>query len=144
MSYYETLIRYILYVITYTTFCYPSYLIHSDTCFFLRKYSEQKAHDKSYDLAVLIVDRPFPINDFIRPACLPTVGWGQKIRGGNMIISGMGRVASRRSRTVKIATIPMKSKSECKNHPYIGRAFKGIRYTHRMLHFHCGICVRKP
>ena len=123
-----TLIPYELFVIIYTTFCKASYLVYFVNCFYLRKYAGQKSNDKSYDLAVLIVDQPFPINDFIRPACLPAVGWAQKIRGGNMIISGMGRVGSRQSQNVKIATIPMKSKSECKNNLYIGRSFRGKVY----------------
>ena len=84
--------------------------------------------DKSNDLAVLIVDQPFPINDFIRPACLPALGWAGNIQGGNMVISGMGKTptSSAQSPNMKIATIPMKSKSECKRNPSIGIPFKGI------------------
>ena len=79
-----------------------------------------------YDLAVLIVDQPFPINDFIRPACLPTVGWTENLKDGRMVISGMGRAnpeVREPSPTLKITTIPMRSKSQCKLG--IGSSFKG-------------------
>ena len=78
-------------------------------------------------MAVLIVDYPFPINDYIRPACLPPIGWTENLEGGEMVISGMGETftGSGVSPTVKIATITMKSKDECKNNIRIGSSFKG-------------------
>ena len=81
-----------------------------------------------YDLAVLIVDRPFPINDFIRPACLPTMGWTENLKNGRMVISGMGMTNSQvreTSSTLKITTIPMQSKSQCEQNEYIRSSFKG-------------------
>ena len=74
-----------------------------------------------FDLAVLIVNYPFPINDFIRPACLPPILWSWNLKGGNMVISGMGKTPTSyewspsygRSLNMQIATIPMKSKREC-------------------------------
>ena len=44
-----------------------------------------------------------------------------------MVISGMGETftGSRASPTVKIATITMESKDECKNNIRIGSSFKG-------------------
>ena len=81
-----------------------------------------------YDLAVLIVDRPFPINDYIRPACLPTLGWTRNLKNGRMVISGMGYtnpLIQQTSRTVKITTIPMQSKSQCEQNEYIRSSFKG-------------------
>ena len=38
---------------------------------FFREYRGTKHHD----LAVLVVDNPFLISDFVRPACLPPIGW---------------------------------------------------------------------
>ena len=75
-------------------------------------------------MAVLIVDDPFPINDYIRPACLPPVEWAKNLNGGKMVISGMGvtRRGSGLSRTLQIATITTKSKIACTNS--IGSEFK--------------------
>ena len=77
-------------------------------------------------MAVLIVD-PFPITDYIQPACLPPIGWTENLEGDEMVISGMGETFndSGVSPTVKIATITMKSKDECKYNPRIGLGFKG-------------------
>ena len=90
----------------------------------LRQYNPIK---KPHDLAVLIVDNPFLINDFVRPACLPPIGWAGNLKGGKMVISGMGKTpqSSAQSPNMKVATIPMKSKMECKNNPSIGSAFMG-------------------
>ena len=85
-------------------------------------------HACSWDLAVLIVDYPFPINDFIRPACLPPLGWANNLKDGNMVISGMGktdRSDGKRSASMQIATIPMQSKLECKRNPSINYSFEG-------------------
>jgi len=79
-------------------------------------------------LAVLIVDYPFLINDFVRPACLPPIEWAKKLIGGEMVISGMGQISySRRelSPNMKVATIPMKSKMECNTNPIINSLFIG-------------------
>ena len=90
---------------------------------FLRQYTGNKAHD----LAVLIVNNPFLISDFVRPACLPPIGWAGNLNGGKMVISGMGKTpqSSAQSPNMKVATIPMKSKFGCKNNPSIGSAFRG-------------------
>ena len=92
---------------------------------------------KAFDLAVLIVDQPFTINDFIRPACLPAVGFAGNIRGGDMVISGMGKTptSSAQSPNMKIATIPMKSKAECKRNPNMGAPFKGNSIVFRIINF---------
>ena len=58
---------------------------------------------------------------------MPPIGWTENLEGGEMVISGMGETftGSGVSPTVKIATITMKSKDECKNNPRIGLGFKG-------------------
>ena len=73
------------------------------------------------------MDNPFLLSDFVRPACLPPIGWAGKLNGGKMVISGMGKTPqlSAQSPNMKVASIPMKSKVECKNNPSIGPAFKG-------------------
>ena len=65
--------------------------------------------------------------EYVRPACLPPIGWAGKLNGGKMVISGMGKTPqlSAQSPNMKVASIPMKSKVECKNNPSIGPAFKG-------------------
>ena len=98
---------------------------------YLRQYKCRNSvcDDPSFDLAVLIVDIPFPINDYIRPVCLPPVGWARNLKGGKMIISGMGRTQTsgrQVSPTMQIATITMKSKMACTNS--IGSHFKSV-YT---------------
>ena len=82
---------------------------------------------KDYDLAVLTVDIPFLISDFVRPACLPPIGWMGNLKDGHMVISGMGKTpqSSAQSPNMKVATIPMKSKIECKSNPNIGSHFMG-------------------
>ena len=96
---------------------------------FLRLFKPRRCKEGCpYDLAVLIVDQPFPINDFIRPACLPKEGWTENLKDGRMVISGMGMTnpgVRQTSSTLKIATIPMQSKSQCKENDYIGPSFKG-------------------
>ena len=71
------------------------------------------------------MDNPFLISDFVQPACLPPIGWAQNLKDGQMIISGMGKTpqSSAQSPNMKVATIPMKSKMECKNNPSIGSNF---------------------
>ena len=100
---------------------------------FLRQYTGNKAHD----LAVLIVDNPFLISDFVRPACLPPTGWAGNLNGGKMVISGMGKTpqSSAQSPIMQVATIPMKSKMECKNNPNIGSAFKRSYNNAEFRHF---------
>ena len=77
-------------------------------------------------MAVLIVQNPFLISDFVRPACLPPTGWASKLNGGKMVVSGMGKTShsSGRSPNMKVATIPMKSKMECKKNPTIRALFR--------------------
>ena len=77
-------------------------------------------------MAVLLVNDPFPINDYIRPACLPPVEWARNLKGGKMVISGMGRTVpySGRSPTLQIATITIKSKMACTLDQKIGSEFK--------------------
>ena len=74
------------------------------------------------------MDNPFLISDFVRPACLPPIGWARKLNGGKMVISGMGKTPQsslRSSRNMEVATITMKSQMECKNNPFIGLDFIG-------------------
>ena len=73
------------------------------------------------------MDNPFLISDFVRPACLPPIGWARKLNGGKMVISGMGKTpqSSLRSSNMEVATITMKSQMECKNNPFIGLDFIG-------------------
>ena len=100
---------------------------------FLRQYTGNKAHD----LAVLIVNNPFLISDFVRPACLPPIGWAGHLNGGKMVISGMGKTpqSNAQSPNMKVATIPMKSKFECKNNPSIGIAFRRSYTNVEFRHF---------
>ena len=83
------------------------------------------------------MDQPFQISDFVRPACLPPRGWAGNLQGGEMVISGMGKTMqiSTQSPNMKVATIPMKSKMECKNNPNIGSAFKRTYNTVEFSHF---------
>ena len=55
------------------------------------------------------------------------MGWTGKLNGGKMVISGMGTTLNnrKRSRNMQVATIPMKSKFECKNNPHLRSAFRG-------------------
>ena len=96
-----------------------------------RTYKSRQCGDKCpYDLAVLEVSEPFPINDFIRPACLPKEGWTSNLKNGRMVISGMGMTnpqIEQRSSTLKIATIPMHSKSQCNQTDTIQKNFNGSR-----------------
>ena len=59
---------------------------------------------------------------------MPTIGWSENLKGGEMVISGMGATLNGRgvSPTVKIATITMKSKMSCTN--IIGSPFKSLSY----------------
>ena len=101
---------------------------------FLRQYNVtclfNHCDDRSFDVAVLIVNDPFPINDYIRPACLPPVEWARNLKGGKMVISGMGRTVPRTvpgsglSPTLQIATITIKSKMACTLDQNIGSEFK--------------------
>ena len=101
-------------------FCYTNEILR------LYKCRTRSCGDRSYDLAVLIVDHPFPINDYIRPACLPPLEWASNLKGGTMVISGMGRTqtGSRQSPTMQIATIMIKSKMACTKS--VGPHFKSI------------------
>ena len=97
--------------------CHILYMSFSSVLTFLfRRYNTRPKCTQMcpFDLAVLIVNYPFPINNFIRPACLPPMRWSWKLKGGNMVISGMGKTPyHERSPYMQIATIPMKSKHEC-------------------------------
>ena len=98
---------------------------------FLRLFNSRRCKEGCpYDLAVLIVDQPFPTNDFIRPACLPKEGWTENLKDGRMVVSGMGMTnpqIEQRSSTLKIATIPMHSKSQCNQTDTIQKNFNGSR-----------------
>ena len=93
-----------------------------------RTYKSRQCGDKCpYDLAVLEVSEPFPINDFIRPACLPKEGWTNYLKNGQMVISGMGKtnINGGVSSKLKIASIPMQSKYQCEQNSNIREDFNG-------------------
>ena len=88
---------------------------------------------ESYDVAVLLVSSPFRFNDYVRPACLPPLDWGRKFHGGKMITSGTGHSEESEGRNevvrpLKLATIPMNTKQQCKqlfSKGYYRRGYKG-------------------
>ena len=88
-----------------------------------------RAASEIYDVAVLFVSSPFLFDDYIRPACLPAMDWGNKFPGGKMIASGFGvSDGGIRTGSLKIATIDMNSKQNCKHifRSIYGRPFQGI------------------
>ena len=54
-------------------------------------------------------------DEYVRPACLPAMSWGENFQGGKMIASGIGySKGNQRAGSLKIATIDMKSKQKCR------------------------------
>ena len=54
-------------------------------------------------------------DEYVRPACLPAMSWGDNFHGGKMIASGIGHSkGNQRAGSLKIATIDMKSKQKCR------------------------------
>ena len=71
---------------------------------------------ETFDVAVLFVSSPFWFDDYVRPACLPVMDWGNKFPGGKMIASGFGvSDGGQRTGSLKTATIHMHSKQNCKD-----------------------------
>ena len=86
---------------------------------------------KIFDVAVLFVSTPFLFDDYVRPACLPAMDWGNKFPGGKMIASGFGVSDSGiRTGSLKIATIEMNSKQNCKHifRSIYGSPFQGTTF----------------
>ena len=84
-----------------------------------------------HDVAVLILDKPFNIDDYVRPACLPPSDWTTKsyYKGGNMIASGMGNIANdHRTTELKLVSMQMFSENECRKLPWVKNYFKGERF----------------
>ena len=78
------------------------------------------------DVAVLLLRSPFNFDDYVRPACLPPIDWTSKFSGGLMVTSGMGQIGVNKSTTkLKLDSIQMFSKNECKSLEYPGSKLKG-------------------
>ena len=95
-------------------------------------FREYRFPDKLYlegrDVAVLLLRSPFNFDDYVRPACLPPIDWSSKFSGGLMITSGMGQIGvNKRTTELKLASIHMLSKNDCKKSEYPGSSFKGKR-----------------
>ena len=95
-------------------------------------FREYKFPDKQYlegrDVAVLLLRSPFNFDDYVRPACLPPLNWSSKFSGGLMITSGMGQIGvNKRTTELKLASIHMLSKNDCKKSEFPGSSFKGKR-----------------
>ena len=80
------------------------------------------------DVAVMILDKPFNFDDYVRPACLPPINWTSNthFKGGIMVTSGMGRIDNpHRTNELKLASIQMLTKDECRRHTWVEDYFKG-------------------
>ena len=88
-----------------------------------------KSSRDGHDVAVLIVDKPFDFDDYVRPIRLQSNNWYHRFEGGIMVASGMGMINNNESTSeLKLASIQMLKKSECKKllentftFPYKGR-----------------------
>ena len=94
-------------------------------------FREYKFPDKLYlegrDVAVLLLRSPFNFDDYVRPACLPPIDWTSKFSGGLMVASGMGKIGvNKRTTKLKLDSIQMFSKKNCKRLRFPGRSFKGL------------------
>ena len=86
---------------------------HSLCC--INHNTKLREDNEIYDIAVLFVSSPFLFDNYVRPACLPAMDWGNKFPGGKMIASGFGvSDGGIRTGSLKIATIDMNSKQNCK------------------------------
>ena len=79
-------------------------------------------------MTVLLLESPFNFDDYVRPACLPPINWTSYtyFKGGIMVASGMGRIDNVHLTTeLKLASIQMLTKDECRGHPWVKYYFKG-------------------
>ena len=80
------------------------------------------------DVAVLLLRSPFNFDDYVRPACLPPLNWTSKFSGGLMVTSGMGQIGNDKPTSeLKLTSIHMLSKKDCKTSEFPGSYFKGKR-----------------
>ena len=80
------------------------------------------------DVAVMILDKPFNFDDYVRPACLPPINWMSNFKGGIMVASGMGRIDNvHRTNELKLASIQMLTKDECRRDSFVKNYFRGKR-----------------
>ena len=92
----------------------------------LRRYKHPGSYIDGCDVAVLILDKPFDFDEYVRPVCLPTIDWTSRLSEGTMIASGMGRIGNDiRTSELKLASIQMLSKNKCKVIEFPGSLFKG-------------------
>ena len=83
------------------------------------------------DVAVMILNKQFNFDDYVRPACLPAINWYTMYfsylhKGGIMVASGMGRIDNlHRTTELKLASIQMLNKDECRRLPFVRDYFKG-------------------
>ena len=100
--------------------------------------------NKKFDIAVLIVQRPFLINEYVTPACLPTSTI--QIPHGLGVISGIGvknPLSQDLSQHLKRAEIEIIPGSKCRNemrkidsHRNSWKSFNGA-------HMLCGLGMRR-
>ncbi|KAH8304946.1 hypothetical protein KR018_011657, partial [Drosophila ironensis] len=58
--------------------------------------------DRLHDIALLRLDRPVQLNEYIQPVCLPLVSTRQAINTGELlVVSGWGRTTTARKSTIK-------------------------------------------
>ncbi|XP_017053007.1 serine protease 7 [Drosophila ficusphila] len=58
--------------------------------------------DRTHDIALLRLDRPVVLNEYIQPVCLPLVSTRQAINTGEiLVVSGWGRTTTARKSTIK-------------------------------------------
>ena len=80
------------------------------------------------DVTVLLLESPLNFDDYVTPACLPPINWMSNtyFKGGIMVASGMGRIDNVHLTTeLKLASIQMLTKDECRGHPWVKYYFKG-------------------
>ena len=75
----------------------------------------------------MILNKQFNFDDYVRPACLPAINWYTYLpKGGIMVASGMGRIDNlHRTTELKLASIQMLTKDECRRLPFVRDYFKG-------------------
>ncbi|XP_017104148.2 serine protease 7-like [Drosophila bipectinata] len=58
--------------------------------------------DRTHDIALLRLDHPVVLNEYIQPVCLPLVSTRQAINTGELlVVSGWGRITTARRSTIK-------------------------------------------
>ena len=93
-----------------------------------REYKHPLVYRGGRDVAVMILDKPFNFDDYVRPACLPPINWMSNFKGGIMVASGMGRIDNvHRTNELKLASIQMLTKDECRRDSFVKNYFRGKR-----------------